>query len=101
MEDEESATRVFDVCALLQGDGTASKAAQLIVIHGGNVGQKVALMQVLDHNRSGKTELARIRMGEIPSTTAAVGIIAQQLSVSAMAALRSASSSSQIRTFSV
>ncbi|MDN5850084.1 MAG: FHA domain-containing protein [Nitrococcus sp.] len=43
MEDKDSATRVLDVCALLQGDGTASIAAQLIVIHGGNVGQKVAL----------------------------------------------------------
>lgn len=43
MEDKESATKVFNVCALLREDGTASNAAQLIVIHGGNIGQKVTL----------------------------------------------------------
>ncbi|MCO6441549.1 MAG: FHA domain-containing protein [Nitrococcus mobilis] len=43
MEENETSTQVFNVCALLRGDGTAANTAQLIVIHGRGVGQKTEL----------------------------------------------------------
>ncbi|EAR22822.1 FHA domain-containing protein [Nitrococcus mobilis] len=42
-EENDTSTQVFNVCALLRDDGVAANTAQLIVIHGRGVGQKVEL----------------------------------------------------------
>lgn len=43
MEDKESSTKVFNVCASLRDDGAASNVARLIVIHGRDTGRMVEL----------------------------------------------------------
>lgn len=45
MTDDESSTRVFDVFSLLGDEGGQTRAAQLVVIHGRNVGQRLELSQ--------------------------------------------------------
>lgn len=45
MTDDEGSTRVFDVFSLLGDEGTQASVAQLVVIHGRNVGQRLELSQ--------------------------------------------------------
>ncbi len=43
VEENDTSTQAFNVCALLQDDGGAANTARLIVIHGRGIGQKTEL----------------------------------------------------------